>query len=170
MSRIIDILRNEHENIEHFTMELKASCIHFMETGEINMKAFREAVAFIHSYADERHHQKEEQGLFAAMMEYLGAPAEKLIRGGMLVEHDLARLQVAQLEEALNAYEKEKTPEHKLEILASAMGYCTLLKRHIEKENLAVYPFAERALPREVLERLGEKKEDGCSGETAEEA
>lgn len=154
MSRVIDILRNEHENIEQFTIELKASCIHFMETGELNQKAFREAVAFIRSYADERHHRREERGLFAAMLEHLGTPAEKLIRGGMLVEHELARSQVADLETALDAYEREKTPEHKLEILSAAMGYCTLLKRHIEKENQVVYPFAERALPKEVLEAL----------------
>ena len=50
---LIDTLRRQHENIEHFTAELKASCIHFMETGELNRKAFREAVAFIRSYADE---------------------------------------------------------------------------------------------------------------------
>ena len=78
MGVLIDTLRRQHENIEHFTAELKASCIHFMETGELNRKAFREAVAFIRSYADEQHHRKEEDGLFAAMLEHLGEPARKL--------------------------------------------------------------------------------------------
>lgn len=154
MGVLIDTLRRQHENLEHFTAELKASCIHFMETGELNRKAFREAVAFIRSYADEQHHRKEEDGLFAAMLEHLGEPARKLIRGGMLVEHEMARHLTAELEEALDAYEREPSAEHKLEILSAAMGYCQLLKRHIQKENEVVYPFAERALPREVLEQL----------------
>ena len=66
----------------------------------------------------------------------------------------MARHLTAELDEALDVYEREPSAEHKLEILSAAMGYCQLLKRHIQKENEVVYPFAERALPREVLEQL----------------
>ena len=101
--------------------------------------------------------QKEEKILFQAMMERLGTVAVNLIQHGMLVEHDLARLHVMELENALNAYEKEKTPENKLDIIANAVGYCYLLKRHVDKENAVVYPYAEKNLSADVMKQLDEE-------------
>lgn len=154
MSTLLELLIKEHENIRMFTDKLEARCILFMEEGKIDFQELKGDIQFIRDYADERHHKKEEQILFEAMMEDLGEIAEKLIRGGMLVEHDMARLCVNDLEEAVHRYEKERRPEDKLAILAHAMGYCTLLRRHIEKENQAVYPFARRSLSKEKMSQL----------------
>ena len=62
-----------------------------------------------------------------------------------------------ELENALNAYEKEKTPENKLDIIANAVGYCYLLKRHVDKENAVVYPYAEKNLSADVMKQLDEE-------------
>ena len=123
----------------------------------MDMEYFRNAVSFIRNFADKAHHQKEEKILFQAMMERLGTVAVNLIQHGMLVEHDLARLHVMELENALNAYEKEKTPENKLDIIANAVGYCYLLKRHVDKENAVVYPYAEKNLSADVMKQLDEE-------------
>ena len=92
--------------------------------------------------------------LFRAMLDELGQVAENLIRHGMLVEHDQARLYVMELETAVNAYETDRSPALKLEILSQAMDYVHLLRRHIEKENGAIYPFAERALSPDTMRKL----------------
>lgn len=151
---IIQILKNEHEEILRFIQDLRQQCIDFMELDRIDMQRFRQAVYFIRTYADKRHHQKEEKLLFAAMTENLGSAAVKLVQNGMMVEHDFARLSVIGLENALNAYEENPCPEHKLDILANATGYCYLLKRHAEKENEVVFPFAQRGLSKEQMKKL----------------
>ncbi len=153
---IIEILKNEHQEILRFTKDLRKQCLRFMEYDEILMENFRQNVEFIRSFEDKRHYQKEEKILFAAMAENLGLAAVKLVRNGMMVEHDLARLAVNNLEQALNHYEKQKDSESKLDILTSATSYCRLLERHSEKENQVVFPFAQRGLSTETMKKLDE--------------
>lgn len=160
MQGIIEILEEEHEEILKFIEELKRKCLRFMEEDEVDLNDFREAIAFIRTFADQTHHQKEEQILFKAMTEHLGRIGENLIRHGMLVEHDLARLYVSELENAVNAYEKDPSGENKLDILANAMGYYYLLKRHALKENEVVYPYAVKNLPPELMAQLDEAARD----------
>ena len=69
---IIEILKNEHQEILRFTKDLRKQCLRFMEYDEILMENFRQNVEFIRSFADKRHYQKEEKILFAAMAENLG--------------------------------------------------------------------------------------------------
>lgn len=165
MSRLIEDLMEEHQEILRFVKALREMCRNFMEEDIFEEAKFREGILFIREFADKAHHQKEEQILFRAMMDNLGAVAEKLVKGGMLVEHDLARLHVAELERAVDAYSKNPTVDNKLDIIGNAMGYCYLLKRHAQKEDQVVYPFAKRSLPADILEKLDEEAER--YGETA---
>lgn len=157
MEEVIRVLVQEHENIRHFTEELEKRCIEFMEDDVFDIKRSREDIHFIRSYADKRHHKKEEDLLFRAMIDELGTVAENLVRHGMMAEHDTARLHVMTWEKALDAYEADPTPAIKLEIITNAMAYCYLLRRHIDKENEVVYPFAERSLDPETFRRLREE-------------
>jgi len=103
------------------------------------------------------------------MLEKLGPVAEKLVRNGMLVEHDLGRLHMNCLTEALDAYEKSPSTCAKLDIIIHAGGYAELLKRHIDKENAVVYTFAERALSDEDKEKINvETKEFEAEKDQAE--
>ncbi|MBO8462693.1 MAG: hemerythrin domain-containing protein [Firmicutes bacterium] len=156
MQGIIETLREEHDEIEKFIEALRVKCIAFMEHNEVNLQDFKDAVQFIRTYADLRHHQKEEKILFKAMLDHLGTVAVNLIQHGMLVEHDLARLHVMELEKAVEAYEKAPTPENKIDIISNAMGYYYLLKRHIAKENEVIYPYAQKSLSAEIMKELDE--------------
>ncbi|HIZ90328.1 MAG: hemerythrin domain-containing protein [Mucispirillum sp.] len=154
MSKIIDILLHEHEEISKFIKKLRSMCLDFMKEDKIDISEFRAGINFIKTYADERHHQKEEELLFKAMVENIGIKAENLIKYGMLIEHDSARYYVSSLEKAVDAYEKEKNDENKLDILCYALAYCDLLSRHVYKENNVVYPFGERLLSKEIMDKL----------------
>ena len=88
------------------------------------------------------------------MLEKLGPVADKLIRNGMLVEHDLGRLHMNELLEAIDRYEKDPSTLNKLDIITNASGYATLLNRHIGKEDEVVYTFAQRSLSDEDKERV----------------
>ena len=85
------------------------------------------------------------------MVEHIGETAEKVINQGMLVEHDLGRLYIRQLVEALEKV-KDGDKEAKLDVIANAISYTHLLERHIDKEDRVIYKFAERELSREVLD------------------
>lgn len=154
---IIKILTNEHKNILEFVGELKKKCLIFMEDDYIDIGGFYSAVDFIKSYADWRHHRKEEELLFSAMTAHLGDTAEQLIKHGMLVEHDMARFQVCEMEKWLKNYEANESAENKLNIIANTMSYCALLERHAQKEDEVVYPYAVRSLPEEVMNELDSK-------------
>ena len=154
MQEIIQVLVDEHEKIYAFTEELERKCIDFMENDVFDIDASRQDIRFIRVFADARHHKKEEDILFRAMLEKLGRIAENLVRHGMLVEHDTARLHVYEWEKALDSYEQNPNPKDKLCIIANAMGYAYLLRRHIDKENGVVYPYAEKNLDANLMEEL----------------
>jgi len=50
--------------------------------------------------------------------------------------------------------------ESKLDVISNAIGYTSLLERHIAKENNAVYGFGERNLSKEVLDAIDAKSEE----------
>lgn len=72
----------------------------------------------------------------------------------MVAEHDLWRLYLSELEASLDRYQTDPSTLNKLGILSGAISYAGLLRRHIEKENQVVYPFAERSLPETVLQSI----------------
>lgn len=159
----IEVLVKEHENIQRFNCVVRKMCIRMMDGEEPDLDDFEKAILFVRNYADKHHHGKEEEILFDAMEKYLGETAAKLIRNGMLVEHDLGRLYIRELEEAVHAYrecagcEEYKKKETKLNILMNASGYTSLLNRHIEKENNVAYTFAERSLDKSVWKEINEQ-------------
>lgn len=146
----IDILIEEHDIILECIEKIRASSREILDGKDVDIERFREYIDFVRDFADNHHHGKEEKILFKIMVDNLSPLAEKLINYGMLVEHDLGRLFIANLEEALNLYEKNKDDDLKLDIIANAIGYGDLLKRHIEKENKVVFSFAERELNDEL--------------------
>lgn len=95
-------------------------------------------IAFIHEFADDFHHAKEEDILFR----YLEAPNVLTHCNPipqMLLEHNKARELVATMEQALR--------NNNLTDLVIAMTeYAQLLKQHIYKEDNILYPMAERGL------------------------
>ena len=95
---LMETLYKEHDEIWAFTEQMTQKCIDLMEHNIFDADSFRADIAYIRTYADATHHKKEEDLLFRAMLDELGQVAENLIRHGMLVEHDQARLYVMELE------------------------------------------------------------------------
>lgn len=154
----IEILEKEHENILNFTNILEEKFINILDGREdMDVSFFEKAINFIRVYADDHHHKKEEDILFKYMLEDLGPLADKLIRSGMLVEHDLARFTTLELEKAVKAYESNPSTKNKLDIIGHGMAYVYLLRRHAEKENQVLYPFAANNLSEEKLKLINEE-------------
>ena len=149
----IDIMISEHTNVKRILKVARALCANILEKDEVLYDDFESLIYIIRNYADTHHHQKEEQILFDIMIKNLGELAEKVVRHGMMVEHDYGRLYVKNLEIALNEV-KSGNNEYKLDIIANAVSYTNLLERHIDKEDRVVFTFANRELSKELLQQI----------------
>lgn len=156
----LDILYKEHKNILNFTNILEERLVKILEGDEVDTEFLKRGIYFIRNYADTHHHQKEEDILFKKMIEELGPLAEKLIRSGMLVEHDLARFTTGELEKAVIAFEENPSTKNKLDILAHGMNYVYLLRRHATKEDEVLYPFADKNLSEEMKEIINKETKE----------
>jgi len=148
----IALMMEEHGNIKRMLAVMRRACLEILngKEKEINYTDFENMTDFVKNYADLHHHGKEEKILFNRMIDEIGGAAEKLVRYGMLMEHDMGRFYMMSLKDALNKV-KMGDNEAKLDVIANAVSYTHLLSRHIDKEDNAAYPFAKRALSEETL-------------------
>jgi len=149
----IELMVDEHKNIKRMLTVIRKYCRRILNGENIQYEVFYKIIDFIRNYADRHHHGKEEQLLFTRMMEELGTTAEKLIKYGMNVEHDLGRLYVQDLEDAVNRV-LDGDMDARLDVIANAVSYTHLLNRHIEKEDGVVYKYAQNKLSKETMNRL----------------
>lgn len=149
----IDLMMEEHKYIKRMLFVVRKSCFKVVEGETINYEDFNLMISFIRNFADSHHHKKEEVILFNKMVEEIGETAEKVIKHGMLVEHDLGRFYIKSLEEALEDYEGGNK-EAILDIIANAISYTHLLERHIDKEDKVIYKFAQRELNENILKNI----------------
>ena len=140
----IQIMMNEHEQILGVLEALEQFVADVQQTPEdqLELKRF---VTFIREYADERHHGKEEQVLFAAMARN-GFPPEQGPVGMMLLEHQEMRGFVSELR-ALARQEAAWSDEDRERVRDFAGRYISTLREHIMKENEMLYPMASEHLP-----------------------
>jgi hemerythrin-like domain-containing protein len=152
----VDIMMEEHKYILRMLKVVRKACFKVLQGEDINYEDFNLIIDFIKNYADGHHHNKEEIMLFNRMVETLGALGEKTIKHGMLVEHDMGRLYVRELNEALEKV-KNGDEEAKLDVIANAISYTHLLQRHIDKEDNVIYQFAKRELKNDIFEIINEE-------------
>lgn len=155
----IKLMMEEHQYILRMLEVVRKACYKIFQGEEINYEDFDLIIDFIRNYADAHHHSKEEKLLFHEMVTHLGALGNKLITHGMLVEHDSGRLFIQELREALDRV-KGGDDMSKLDVIANAISYTHLLKRHIDKEDAVVYTFAMRQLSEEIMSKVNRDTEE----------
>ncbi|WP_058486657.1 hemerythrin domain-containing protein [Defluviitalea phaphyphila] len=152
----IDMMMEEHKNIKRALVAIRKLCIEILDNKKVDTELFYNIVDFVRNYSDKHHHSKEETILFKKMSEELG---ERIANGpiyGMLAEHDLGRLYMMNLENALKDFEAGNL-DARVDIIANAISYTDLLNRHIDKEDTAIYMFAKKRLSNESLEEINKK-------------
>lgn len=158
----IKIMVEEHENIRRMLKVTRNVCYRVMTKDDYDVNDFPRIIDFIRTYADKHHHGKEEDILFETMKKELEKLAQSGAITGMYIEHDMGRLYILNLEKALKEF-KGGNDEARMDIIANAVSYTNLLDRHIEKENTALYKFAEKMLKDEsktFIDEESKKVED----------
>src|SRR5512143_4062102 len=149
MSKAIADLMNEHEAILSALQLLERMAAEGEKGTPPEQKDILEFIAFLKEFADKCHHGKEEGLLFPAMIG-AGVPDRGGPIGVMMGEHDEGRRLIRAMEAAVSpAVDGPKFSQ-------AAREYIQLLRAHIQKENLVLFPLAERALGQPVLENLYE--------------
>lgn len=151
----IKLMVDEHKYIKRMLRIIRTACLDVLNNDEVDYNLFRDCIDFVRNFADKHHHGKEEEFLFEIMTQELGREAVEAPLSGMYAEHDLGRLFIKNLEEALVNHE-EGDDDARLDIIANAISYTDLLHRHIDKEDNALFMFAEKQLKPETIERFNE--------------
>ena len=161
----IKIMVEEHENIRRMLKVTRNVCYRVMTKDEYDVADFPRIIDFIRIYADKHHHGKEEDILFETMKAELEVLAKSGAITGMYIEHDQGRLFMINLEKALKEFEAGND-EARMDIIGNAIAYTDLLDRHIEKENMALYKFAEKSLSdksKTFIDEESKKVEDSAT-------
>jgi hemerythrin-like domain-containing protein len=130
----IDNLMTEHQ----FILKYIALMERYTTNPSILLAKAHNFIAFIHEFADDFHHAKEEDNLFR----YLEVPNVLTHCNPvpqMFLEHNQARELVEAMESALLI-------NNLTDLLSAVTQYAELLKQHICKEDNILYPMAERGL------------------------
>lgn len=140
-----NILMDEHKVIERVIAALETAASRLGSGQTVRPGFFIDASEFIKGFADGCHHKKEEGVLFPAM-EAAGVPRDGGPIGAMLSDHEAGRLfnrNMRAAAERLAAGDQSAGAE----IERNALGYARLLRQHIMKENMVLFPMADRVIP-----------------------
>ncbi|MHB1293869.1 MAG: hemerythrin domain-containing protein [Anaerolineae bacterium] len=122
--------------------------------GQVNIDHVEAMIEFLQVFVDACHHGKEENLLFDAL-ERAGVPREGGLVGVLLVEHQVGRVYVQTM---LNAVERHMEGEQGTlsRFADAATQYTALLRNHIVKEDRDLYPLADAKLDAEEQAKLEE--------------
>ena len=141
----IQLLMEEHRRIEKAIAALRAYARRVAAGEDLPRADLAGFVRFIRGYADAHHHGKEEDILFAALVQH-GMPRDMGPLGVMFAEHDEGRRFTASLAEQAEA-EGDWDASGRTQVGWAAQGYADLLLAHIQKEDQVLYPMADQMLP-----------------------
>jgi len=161
-----EILKSEHRVIERVIGAMEAEVARLEAGQEIDPAFFIQAADFIKGFADGCHHRKEEGVLFKAMAAR-GLSEEAGPIAVMLAEHEMGRKYTRGMREAAQRYQDGDLSARD-QIIQNALGYASLLRQHIQKEDLILFPMADRVIPMGEQERVADDFEQVEHDETGE--
>jgi hemerythrin-like domain-containing protein len=142
MPELCESLVAEHDVILRVLEALEKEAARVDLGALVRRDFFADAIAFVREFADGVHHRKEEGILFPRMAE-AGIPNEGGPIGVMLHEHDQGRAHIRAMDQALAAAADGDGVARRT-LIHETRGYVALLRAHIMKENMILFPMADR--------------------------
>ncbi len=157
MNKCVEMMMQEHELIVGVLASLRAMAETLATGGSAPRQDVADFGRFFRDFADKCHHGKEEDRLFAKMVE-AGFPQDSGPIAVMLAEHDAGRQEVRGLIN-IGRGTGPLTEADRASVIDGATQFVPLLFAHIQKENNILYPMAQNSIPAEELERLDQSCE-----------
>lgn len=140
----IEILVDEHQLISRMVNVLTVLNKHVERGDPADVNVLMEVVDFFRIFVDKNHHSKEERGLFPILERRKINPEGCTIQN-LKSEHEQARILTTTLADALEKY-KTSDSKAKVMICSTLRNSIDLYKDHIWRENILLFPAAEKAL------------------------
>lgn len=154
MPTATEVLKKEHQAILKM-VEASETVAERLQQGEAvpsdTLKAFQE---FFQIFTDQCHHGKEED-IFYPLLEARGMPKGGGPLGVMFDEHEQGRALVREMRQAADGYAAGSEGSGARWAQATVQ-YAALLRAHIYKEDMVLFPMAERMLSGDELARVAE--------------
>lgn len=151
-SRLIEELSEEHRIIERLLASLLRVTAKAAVGDGVTKSAIGKHVELFGALLDALHHGREEEILFASLMD-MGLPRQHGPIAVMLHEHQLGRDLVGKLSRIANSSGFLSQPELS-ELAPAASDFAELLSSHIAKEDGVLYPMALGRLGADGLAQL----------------
>jgi len=146
-----DILEEEHRLIEQAVAGM-AVLADTLEAGQaVESQMLQDVVEFMRTYADKRHHGKEEDILFPLLLAR-GVPAQGCPIGALTHEHQEGRALVGAFAEAAAAYAQDRTATEA--VIRGLRALINLYPNHIWKEDYLLFPMTNKILGPEDQDAL----------------
>jgi hemerythrin-like domain-containing protein len=147
MTDAISILKSEHRSISALLHGLKQLARMAQDTSaRPRFQVLRSMLRYIDEYPERLHHPKEDQYLFARVLER--APQARELVEALQAEHKEGARLIRELERAL-LFLEEGWPIGAREFEAAVEAYADFHWRHMRKEEHELLPLAERVLSAE---------------------
>ena len=139
-----DILMNEHRIIEQVLDCLEKILKQCTTENRLDAQSAKQAIDFFQNFADRCHHGKEEAHLFPMMQAngFSGGCSPVVV---MLREHELGRLYLQGMEAAIGPAMAGDSEAMKW-FIQHGQSYLKLLREHIHKEDICLFPAANHRL------------------------
>lgn len=147
-----EILMEEHRVIERVLTALEKTAKAAGSVQEIRPGFFLNAADFIKGFADGCHHRKEEGVLFKEIVA-AGIPEHGGPVGVMLAEHEQGRVFTRGMRQAAERWQAGDLSARD-SVVQNALGYVSLLRNHIYKEDNILFPLADRIIPKDKQDSL----------------
>ena len=145
MSEPSEILREEHDVIQHLLHVLSALAGRLDRGDRVPREDLEAALEVITNFADKCHHAKEEKALFPALVRASPEEGATLIRR-LEADHDAGRRLVRAMRESVPAA-AAGDPAGRKAFAKSAWAYEDLLREHILVETAQLLPLIDSAIP-----------------------
>jgi hemerythrin-like domain-containing protein len=154
MPTATEVLKKEHQAILKM-VEASETVAGRLKQGEnVSSETLETFQEFFQIFTDQCHHGKEED-IFYPLLEARGMPKSGGPLGVMFNEHEQGRALVREMRQAAEAYASGAQGSG-ARWAQAADQYAVLLRSHIQKEDMVLFPMAERLLSGNELERVAD--------------
>lgn len=150
--RPTEILMEEHRVIERVLTALEKAASRLSRGEDVYLRFFSGTSTLINGFNDSYHHKKEEQVLLPVLIEN-GVPRESPVIATLLGEHEEGRRLAQRLHQVIDRYMSGDIHARD-QVVLCALGYVSLLRRHMYKEDNALFPLVEKIIPPEQQKRM----------------
>jgi hemerythrin-like domain-containing protein len=147
-----EVLMEEHRVIERVLIALEKAASRLSRGEDVYLRFFSGTTALIYGFADSYHYKKEEQVLFAALIEN-GFPRKTGPVALMIAEHEEGRRLGQRLRQVTERFQSGDIKVRD-QVVLSALGYVSLVRRHMDKEDKLLFPLVEKVIPVDRQDRM----------------